>query len=234
VIEFKLDYKESHLKILCDIDLREKALEKLIELYREIEGQIKKDPLFQISYTPVKISGKSPEVVVKMAKATAKVRVGPMASVAGAIAEEIGEHLLKEGAREVVVENGGDIFLKLRKEKTVGIHAGNSKWSNKIAFKVKPEETPLGICTSSTTVGPSINLGEADAITVVSKSTALADAAATAIGNSVKGNRGIENAVEFGRKIKGIKGFLVIKDEKLAIHGNMPELIEKRFKVKRG
>jgi len=233
VKEYKLDYKESHLKILCDIDCRGRALEKLIELYRQVEVQIKKDPLFQMSYTPVKAGEKSPNVVLKMAKAAEKASVGPMAAVAGAIAEELGLFILKEGAREVVVENGGDIFLKLKSEKIVGIHAGNSKWSNKLAFKVKPSETPVGICTSSATVGPSINLGEADAITVVSESAALADVAATAIGNRVKGRDGLKEAVEYGKTIRGVKGFIIIKGGELAAYGKVPELINSEFKVAR-
>lgn len=233
VIEYNLNYKESHLKILCDVDLKGKSMEKLLEVYREIEGYIKKDPFFQVSYTPIKVGENAPRVVLEMADASSKTGVGPMAAVAGAMAESIGRFLLDNGAREVVVENGGDIFLKIEKEKLVGIHAGSSQWSNRLALKVKPDETPAGICTSSATVGPSINLGEADAITVVAKSTPLADAAATAIGNQVKGERGIEKALEFGRKIKGIRGFIVIKGGKLAAWGKIPKLVKRKFKVER-
>ena len=233
VKSFTLDYKESHLKVFCDKKLKEKALEKTIELYGSLEKFIQKNPMFLISYTPVKVSKTAPRIVRYMAQASKKVGVGPMAAVAGALAEGVGTHLLKEGAGEVVVENGGDIFLKLKKERLVGVHAGSSVWSNKLAFKVKPKETPLGICTSSATVGPSINLGKADAITVVAKSAALADAAATAIGNKVKGEKGLEKAMEVGKKIKGVKGFLIIRGDKLAIAGRIPELVKKRFEVKR-
>jgi len=233
VITYKLDYKETRIKVLSDVNLKDKALDKLISIYGDVERQIEKDRFFQISYAPVKLGGNASHVVNEMVKASSKMNVGPMASVAGAVAEGLGKFLLKKGAKEVVVENGGDIFLKLRKGRTVGIHAGNSVWSNKIAFKVEPKETPLGICTSSATVGPSINLGEADAICVVAKSTALADAAATAIGNQVKGVYGIEKAVEFGKTVKGIKGFILIKGAKLAVYGKLPKLVKRKFNVER-
>lgn len=233
MIDYRLDCGESRLKVICDLDLREKALEKLIQVRGDIQAYISRDPFFRISYAPVKVKDNAPAIVLEMADASFKTDVGPMASVAGAIAECIGRFLLDNGARHVVVENGGDIFLAIAEAVTVGIHAGNSKWSGRIALNVRPEDTPIGVCTSSATVGHSISLGEADAVMVVAESTALADAAATAIGNRVKGKRGVERALSFGKRIKQIRGFLVIKGDRLAVCGSMPELLEKKFKVER-
>lgn len=229
---YNLAYKETRLKILCNLDLRERALEKLIEVYRGIEETIERDPMFQVSYTPVKAAGESTKVVKEMAEAGEKAGVGPMAAVAGAVAEAVGRFLLENGADDVVIENGGDIFLKTAKERKVGIHAGPSRWSNRLALNVKPQETPLGICTSSASVGHSINLGDADAVTAVAKSAALADAAATAIANHVKG-RGVEKAVNFGKKIKSLDGFIIMRGDELAAWGKLPEITEAGFSVNR-
>jgi ApbE superfamily uncharacterized protein (UPF0280 family) len=233
VTSYHLDFKDSHLNVFCDLGLKEQALEKLITVYGDIERYIQKDPFFGISYTPVTVDMKAPKVVREMADAAAGIGVGPMAAVAGAVAEAVGRRLLELGAKEVVVENGGDIYLKLHKVRTVGIHAGGAQWSNKLALKVRPSETPLGICTSSATVGPSINLGEADAVTVVAPSTALSDAAATAVGNRVKGRNGLQNALSYSRKIPGILGVLVIKGGELAVWGKLPEIVGRDFTVKR-
>jgi hypothetical protein len=233
VIEYKLECGESRLNVICDIELREKALDRLIQLRGDIESYINRDPFFLTSYSPIEVKSDAPAIVREMAESSSNADVGPMASVAGAIAEDVGRFLLENGARHIVVENGGDIYLSIREAVTVGVHAGPSEWSNRIAFKLKPGDTPVGICTSSATVGHSISLGEADAVTVVADSTALADAAATAIGNRVKGQGGVDGALKFGRSIKDLRGFLVVKGERLAAWGRMPELVEMDFDIKR-
>jgi ApbE superfamily uncharacterized protein (UPF0280 family) len=104
--------------------------------------------------------------VREMADATREVGVGPMAAVAGAIAESVGKELLPY-SDEVIVENGGDIFLKTSKERFIGVYAGKSKFTKKIAFSILPDETPLGVCTSSGTVGHSLSFGYADGRRVI-------------------------------------------------------------------
>ena len=115
-----------------------------------------------------------------------------MASVAGAMAEAFQETSL-ESSTEVIVENGGDIYLATSRERVIGIYAGTSPLSIKLGIAISPEDSPLGICTSSGTVGPSLSFGKADAVCVLSKSAALADAAATAVGNVVRVRRRILN-----------------------------------------
>jgi ApbE superfamily uncharacterized protein (UPF0280 family) len=219
------------VNVLSDKNLKAFAAEELRRLYTQVEDYIRKDPFYGVSYEPVKVDAKAQDIVKSMASSSERAEVGPMAAVAGAIAEFLGQALLRSGAREVVVENGGDIYLKLVKEKKVGVHAGESAFSNKLAFKVKPEETPLGICTSAATVGHSVSLGEADAVVAVSKSTPLADAAATAIANEVKGREGVKKAIKKAREIKGLCGVLIIKGDELATWGELPELVGVRFKV---
>jgi ApbE superfamily uncharacterized protein (UPF0280 family) len=146
--------------------------------------------------------------------------VGPMASVAGAIAEAVGRELLTYSP-EIIVENGGDIFLKILKNRVVGIFAGNSPLSGKLGIEISAADTPLGICTSSGTVGHSLSYGKSDAVVVLSTSTALADAAATAIGNRVKETVDIDEAIEFGKTITGLKGLVIIKDDKTGVWGDV-------------
>ena len=110
----------------------------------------------------------------------------------------------------LIIENGGDIFLKSKNNLTVSVYAGESPLSYKVKLIVKPEETPLGICTSSATVGPSLSFGKADAVCVISKSATLADAAASAIGNQVKSKKDIKTALDYGIKIPGVRGILII------------------------
>lgn len=201
-------------------------------LYADLTSYISRDPFFQISYAPVKVSGNPPTIVRLMAEAAEKAGVGPMAAVAGAFSQLTGEFILEKcGAREVIVENGGDIFLKLNEARIIGVHAGPSPLSDKIGFEVKPWETPLGVCTSSASVGPSISLGDSDAVTVFAKSAALADAAATAVGNKVKGAGGIKKGIAQVKKIKGVRGVLIIRGGEMGVWGKLPKIVKVEFKI---
>ncbi len=225
MIEFSLRHKNSLIEIICDRGTKEKAQQELDRLYNELERYLQEEPFFLSSYEPLKAGENSPEIARIMASASEKAGVGPMASVAGTFSELLGRHLLKGGASEAIVENGGDIFLQLRKERLVGIYAGSSEFSNKLALKVKSKSTPLGICTSSGSVGHSVSLGKADSVTVVAESCPLADAAATAIANQVKGNNGIQKGIEAAEAIQGIQGALIIKGKELGTQGILPEIV---------
>ncbi len=143
-----------------------------------------------------------------------------MASVAGALAEEVGNDLL-EHTRTVIVENGGDIFLKVSEDLTIGIYAGPSPLSNKLALKIPATMTPLGVCTSSGTVGHSLSFGTSDAVTILAHSTPLADAAATAVGNQVKGPQDIALGLDYAQTIEGILGALIIVDNQFGAWGDI-------------
>jgi hypothetical protein len=124
-------------------------------------------------------------------------------------------------SREVIVENGGDIYLASSKERTIGIYAGDSPLSLKIGIAISPGETPLGVCTSSGTVGPSLSFGNANAVCILSKSAALADAAATAVGNVVKGKQDISLGLGRAREIEGVLGTLIVVEEKMGVWGKI-------------
>jgi len=194
------------------------------ELVREqrclLEGYIRKDPVFLRTLESHEVLPGAPPIATDMACAGRLAGVGPMAAVAGAFSHYIGRALLSR-TRDVVVENGGDIFLKSARKRRIGIFAGRSPLSNRLALEVRPEDTPLGICTSSGTVGPSISLGRADAAVILSPSAILADAVATAAGNLVQEPGDVEKAAEFALSIEGVTGAVVIKEDRLAACGNL-------------
>ena len=212
--------KESDLLILADKALTVQAHEVLKKERKELEDYIAKNPEFAKSFKPMGISLFSPKIVHLMAWAARKANVGPMAAVAGAIAEQVGKSLLKH-SKEVIVENGGDIFVKITKPRRIGVYAGKSPFSEKIAIEIEPEDTPLGVCTSAGTVGHSVSFGAADAVIVTARSTALADAAATAIGNIVKSEETIGDGIDAAKQIKGLHGLLIIKNDKMGAWGTL-------------
>ena len=185
-----------------------------------LERYIKTNPQFRTSLVPLPEDNLAPPIVRDMIQKSKICGVGPMASVAGAVAEFVGNDLF-DSTENLIIENGGDIFLKVKHQVTVGIYAGESALSYKLNIIVKPEETPLGICTSSATVGPSLSFGIADAVCVTSNSATLADAAASAIGNRVKNKKDIKPSLDYGIEIPGVLGIIIIVGNDMGAIGNV-------------
>ncbi len=220
LVKFEVIVKETDLLVRAERDLSKETRESVLKYRHQLETYIAANPPFQESLLPLTDDPYAPEIVREMIRTSQLARVGPMAAVAGAMAEMVSRDLLKL-SKEVIIENGGDIYLASSKERTIGIYAGNSALSLKIGIVISPEESPLGVCTSSGTVGPSLSFGKANAVCILSKSAALADAAATAVGNVVKEKKDIELGLERGREIPGILGVLIIFEEKMGVWGNI-------------
>ncbi|OGC13322.1 thiamine biosynthesis protein ApbE [candidate division WOR-1 bacterium RIFOXYC2_FULL_37_10] len=220
LVGFEVVEKETDLFIFADKDLTQEAKKSIFKYRKILEDYLLKDNNFEKSFTPLKVPLFAPQIIKEMAHAAKLANVGPMAAVAGAVAEFAGRDLLKH-SKEIIVENGGDIFLKIDKPRKIGIFAGNSPLSNKLAIEIKPEDTPCGVCTSSGTVGHSFSFGKADAATIIAKSASLADAAATAVCNLVKTPDDIQKAVDAGKKIKGVLGILIIIEKKMGSWGKI-------------
>ncbi len=220
LVSFRAVVKETDLQVRAIGDFRGEALVEIKRCRAALESYIDQHLDFLVSLEPVNVPEDAPPIVVKMAKAAKKAGVGPMAAVAGAIAEDVGHALLKRSA-EVIVENGGDIFIYTKKPRKVGIFAGDSPLSGKLAIEVAPEDSPLGICTSSGTVGHSLNFGMADAVAILSSSTALADAAATAVSNIVQTAEDIPAAIKLAQSIDGVAGVVIIIGDKLGVWGKV-------------
>ena len=220
MVSFNITVKETDLHIRAHRNLGKKATKSVVKSRSSIEEYIKRHPTFRTTLEPFPIHDNAPYIVKQMALASEAVSVGPMAAVAGAIAECVAKDLLRFSP-EIIIENGGDVFLKVTKQRLVGIYAGKSPLSGQIALEIEPEETPLGICTSSGTVGHSLSFGRADAVIVLAPSAALADAAATAIGNIIKEASDIPSGIDFARRIIGVKGLAIIKADKMGVWGNV-------------
>jgi ApbE superfamily uncharacterized protein (UPF0280 family) len=220
LVAFNVSEKETDLYIRAASNLQRKAQRLVIKYREQLEQYIEKNPEFQKSLKPLATPANAPHIILDMLEAGKKANVGPMAAVAGAIAEYVGRDLL-EFSSEIIIENGGDIFLKISKKRVAGIYAGNSPLTGKLGLEIMPEETPLGICTSSGTVGHSLSFGKANAVVTVSSSATLADAAATAICNQVKNPDDIGNAIELGRNITGLKGIIIIIGSAIGVWGEL-------------
>lgn len=220
LISFRSLVKETDLFIKAERDLSIEAVNSIAEHREEIERYVLEDSEFEKTLKPHLVNGKAPSIIKEMFKVSSLVGVGPFAAVAGAISEYVGKDLLKY-SKDVIIENGGDIFIKSSKNRIIGIYAGTSSLNKRIGLEIKAKDTPLGICTSAGTVGHSLSFGKADAVTVISKSTLLADAAATAIGNIIQTKEDIPKGIRFAKKIDGIIGTVIIKGDKLGIWGDV-------------
>ncbi len=216
--------KESDLFILAPIDVSAEALGLLCEARVTLERYIGRDGRFRTTLEPHAVLHAAPLIARRMAEAAAAVGVGPMAAVAGALAEYVGEGLGR-ACPEVIVENGGDIYARAARPLTVTVHAGaHSPFAGKLRFRCDPAGLPIGIATSSGTVGPSLSFGRADAVCVIAADAVEADAAATAVGNRVTALTEVEPAIEAGRGMPGVRGILIAIEDKLGVWGDL-ELI---------
>ena len=221
LVSFAVRIRETDLHILAGQDLREEANAAVFQYRSHLEGYIARYPQFMTALAPLPTDPTAPPIVKAMLAAGLAAEVGPMAAVAGAMAEYVGLDLLAAGAGEVVVENGGDIYFCRKRESVVGIFAGESPLSNRVGLKIPASLMPIGICTSSGTVGHSLSLGEADAVTVLAKNTALADAVATLVGNAVQPGQGLEPALAKAQTVPGVLGVVIIRGEDLGAWGEV-------------
>ena len=221
LVSFEVIEKETDLYISADKNLEHQAREAILNYRAELEGYIKRNPAFFTSLEPLKAEEGSPDIVKSMVRASSTAGVGPMAAVAGAMAEFVGRDLLKITG-QVIVENGGDIFLKTDKKRTLGIYAGDkSPFTGKLALEVEPRESGLGVCTSSGTTSHSLSFGSSDAALIVSEDAALADAVATAVGNILKSANDIEKGIQFAKSVEGVIGVLVMLGNRMGSWGEV-------------
>ena len=206
---------ETDLHIGSERDMRKEALAAAQEARRQVVAAISGRPDFLTTLTPLLPAGEEP-VALSMIQATSVCGVGPMAAVAGAIAAYVGTQL----PGDLVVENGGDLFIRSAAPRIVAVYAGDSPFSEKLGVRVHAPEG-CGVCTSAGRVGPSLSFGDADAVMIVAPNAALADACATAAGNRVQGENGLQAAVAFASGIPGIVGALAIRGEQMAAWGEM-------------
>jgi ApbE superfamily uncharacterized protein (UPF0280 family) len=200
-----------------------------------LEDFISADPFFQITLEPYDLGENdaqdAPEIVRRMIRSSAVFGIGPMSAVAGSIAGFAVRAMMAEGASYAVVDNGGDICILNDQPIVVGIYAGSSPIQN-LAFEIAARPAPLGICTSSGSVGPSISFGFADAAVAISEDVALADAAATALGNAVTASGPLQECFSAIDR-PGIDGALAVRGEEMGLWKELPPLRRARMSAER-
>ena len=217
-------YKQAHYRILsCGFDA---AVREITAMRNELERFITRSRQFAAALEPLSsLAEDAPGTAGEMHTASCAVGVGPMAAVAGTFAERAAAAAVQSGCEEAIVENGGDLFLRLSKELTLGIYAGAPPFKDTLAFRIKPDQTPMAVCSSSSTMGHSLSFGKCSLTTVFSLSGALADAAATLACNLVQEESDINPALDRIMAIQGISGLMILKNDKMGLAGDIPELV---------
>ena len=217
---YEVKLKETDLFCCTRTDLTSVIEERILQYRYQLEEYIRLKPVFLESLVPVEEDPFAPDIVKEMIKASTTIGVGPMACVAGAVAEFVGRDITPL-SEEFIIENGGDISMKTRRERAVMVYVKDSPYSGKIGIRVKPSEDAFGICTSSGTVGPSLSFGKADAVCILASSALFADGLATYVGNRVKKEGDIEAALEAGRQFPGVTGILIIMKSRMGVCGDL-------------
>ncbi len=219
-ISFTVQVKETDLWVRARKNLSAKGYERVYQYRHALESYIQQNPEFKETLQPLALDSLAPPIIQAMLHAAQIAGVGPMAAVAGAMAEFVGRDLLGE-TEDIIIENGGDLFVLCHEPLTIGIYAGRSPLSQKLGILLDPSPTPVGLCTSSGTVGPSLSFGKADAVTILSPSAVFSDAMATAVGNRVKTPEDIQPALNWARKIPQVEGVLIIIGDQMGVWGKM-------------
>jgi len=214
--------KQTDLIVSGYKDLREEAKGLVLKYRHQIENYIERHPQFLRSYAPLKRDPFAPKIINSMIEAAARTNLGPMASVAGAIADCVGLGLLPY-SRNVIVENGGDIFIHSTVKRDLLLLSENSDLIG-LKIMLPPSPAPIGVCTSSGKSGHSLSFGKADAVMIIANCAALADAAATAVGNVIKRPSDIEKGIKRAKEI-GVNGVIILLGEYMGAWGQI-ELLE--------
>lgn len=222
---FEVKYLESSLWIATDpcsfdAEMKELAQNKLRNLRESLDEYIQREPFFKKSLKPFQPADFAPRQAVEMAAAATRAGVGPMATVAALFAREIGDEIRRNfPVSELLVENGGDMYLLLNNELLFSVLAGESILSERIGLLIPPQAAPFGICTSSATTGTALSYGKADAVVVLCNDVLLADAMATALGNQVKSPEHVEKVIRKAENYPEIQSALIICDDKIGLKG---------------
>ena len=223
---FEVKHLETDLWIGIDTDSYKSEMVKVVlnkvkSLRNKLDAYIKTEPFFVKSLKPFLPGDTAPAEAKEMAVAAEKAGIGPMSAVAGLFAREVGEEIIQNfSVKEMVIENGGDIFALLSDEFVLSVFAGNSPLSERIGLVIPEGKKKWGICTSAGTVGPSLSFGKADAVVVICEDILLADAYATAYGNKVKSPGDVEKIINASEKIPEILSLLIICEDKIGIRGD--------------
>jgi ApbE superfamily uncharacterized protein (UPF0280 family) len=215
---YRVSYKNTEFIISSNRDIKDYIEGPLRDIYRDLEFVVEKDPSFLKSLSPVKLKEFYPDTISRMCELSSEFDVGPMAAVAGTVNEYIAS-FIPDSVENLFIENGGDVYIRSRYDVRTLIYVDNPFFKDSLLIKIKASRTPCGLCASSGTFGHSLSLGKCDLAAVLSGSSISADAAATAIANSVANIADIETAINKYRGFDSVLGMLIIKDDRIGIWG---------------
>lgn len=219
-------FKDTHLKIFGKS--YDTITQAVVQERQKLEAYIVRHPEFGSSLTPVELLPDAPKIASQMARASYATGLGPMASVAGTIAQTGVEAAWNAGDNEAIVENGGDMFLASESPVTIGIYAGKNIIGAQLAFHLVPKDLPVAICSSSSKMGHSLSFGNCELATVVARDAALADSAATLVCNSIAEETDVADVLDRVGQIKGIRGILVVKNSNIGLWGDLPQIVRNK------
>ncbi|GAB4284558.1 MAG: UPF0280 family protein [Coriobacteriia bacterium] len=220
LLTFEVVRRETDLQISAVRDLSGRAGDLVDSLRNDLEGYIARVPRFAESYVPMDVEADAPEIVRAMTAAARIAGVGPMAAVAGAIAERVARGLA-EKSPDVIVENGGDLYIIGAHQRTIALWAGESPLSGRVGIELDADRQPIAVCTSSGTIGHSRSFGRADTVTVLARDGALADAVATALANRVRETDDVPAVLRHAQAVEGISGVVVVLGDRLGAWGDV-------------
>lgn len=219
-VSFTVQVKETDLWVRARKNLSAEGYDRVYQYRHALEAYIRQHPEFRETLQPLALDPLAPPIVQAMIETARIAGVGPMAAVAGAMAEFVGRDL-SALSKDIIIENGGDLFILCHGPLTIGVYAGQSPLSQRLGVRLDPSPIPVGLCTSSGTVGHSLSFGRADAVTILSPSAVLSDAMATAVGNRVRTKDDIPEALEWAQKIPQVEGVLIIIGDQMGAWGKM-------------
>jgi ApbE superfamily uncharacterized protein (UPF0280 family) len=210
---------ETQLTVFGDPGVRRAVRQSVLERRAQIAETIASCPEFASSHLPIALDTPYP-MIHRMIVESARAGVGPMAGVAGAVAEFAGRDI--GGTGDVIIENGGDLFIRTARDRALLVYAGeDSPFRDRIRIRLRGGGEPWGVCTSSGQVGHSWSYGRADAAVVIARSALTADVFATAIGNRVHDERDVEEALAWARGVEGLVGGVVLIGARCGLWGDV-------------
>jgi ApbE superfamily uncharacterized protein (UPF0280 family) len=220
-------FKETQCKIIADKKQGiQTAIKSIKQNRKALEEYGKAHPKFLYTLEPITAPSK-PLVAKLMAEVAEKANVGPMAAVAGVLADLAVKDMIADGCEVAVVENGGEISAVSNMPIDVAVAAGDAPLSKRFGFRLT--DFPVGIATSSGRFSHALSFGDAEAATVFCRNAGLADAAATAVGNVVKGDDylgAIQQGIDKALSIQEVEGVLIMYQGHVGTAGKIPQLIK--------
>lgn len=221
----KVEIEETAATIAAGREFLGPAVDAIKAARLDVERQVRKDDFFLTTMEPYDPPADCARVISRMCAASKHAGVGPMATVAGAIAQEALEAMVSQGCTHAWVDNGGDVALMLHEPVTIEVFSELGA-RTALAIEIGPTDGIIGVCTSSGRMGHSISFGDADAAVVIAEDALLADALATAIGNKVRDSATLKTCFDDFRGIIGFTSGLALRDGEVSMFGRFPKISE--------